>query len=1355
MRGGVSASAPEPAPAASLDPSTRLCLALGRSSCGGVLQSPPLAPAPLTSPDSSWLNLTPATYPSGYIDARSGASMVYDVVDHEVVLFGGSGAADTWAWSHGAWSVVIPASACTATSCPSPRSYAGFAWDGADQEAVLFGGLGSAGPLGDTWTYVGGAWTNVTASAGTAPSPRWQTSMTFDSGDNMVLLFGGATALGAAFGDTWSFAGNRWTNLTATLSLAPDPRWGAAMGNSPLGYVLLFGGLGNTSLEQNNYFVTGGPYLGWWFHDGAWSPQTVPIQPHVIQGRSGSSDVEGPCGRYDAALAWSPQNARFVLFGGDGLIGNATACPTGGVFLFPLNDTWVYTAPLGGTFNMGSQGGWYNDTLAVGPTPRGDVAYAADYADNYFLMFGGNLGIPGGFASLNETWRYFERVAVVFSGPSSIEIGALGFTDFTLVGHGGSGSLLYTSTTVRLLNSRTLTGCPGLAESLPTPLPTDGVVACTPTSASYNDYRTTVTVWDSQNTSDSATAGWTFSVTPPETMRLYSQYSGYFYSGFHLDNVFGVYVEIDGQPVAGVTGTIDAMPVAFAPAGNGSQFWWNSSGVDMGSINPGSSLAVVATIPDWNDTGSLAVSIIQTPDWLQQFTELAQVVQSTKSSGSGPFGLHYTLTQQIPLPVGKLFNFSIPIPFVSGNYSIVPDIQLTFSENSSGGITLTGKFSFSTSKISFGIVDLKLTLALTVSGSFAIQNPGGGATIVWESASLILKLDGDFSISIPIYGFSFDLFNNTIKIGFNLDIDIDPSFAVTLFMVPTTNPAEELISGINLMVSDVWGEFSLPIDADLSFSIAIASVAVGGTLGIDANFAISPGPFQIGNIWINGSLYGKASFLFWSGTWNVLGPGTIYHYVPGALAPAPRAAPSAGYDNGSHAVWGPADRYYNTSGYDAQVWSATNASGTAIADLYPSAAPVAAAGFDGAYVFFTDDRVNLPVAQGLTVTGARLDSGTNALGAIPSPSDPGFLLARPQATALPDGSIYLLWDALPLAEASVASPAELTSVELHGAAYSPANQSWGPVRDWTHSGFAGSYRAASSGGVGRVAALVSSSALPGASTPEQLLTFDLASGTLLSTASVTGLASLESVQASPGEAVVKDLSGNDSLVNLSTGAAVSVGFAAPAGYDLAGVELVAGTAGTLLLRYRNATAQELVVYDPASSRALGTTGLGGDVRDAHALYNPASGAFDVYALAAKSLQGWSLAGGVWQNLTRETVAGLSSFGLVQSGGALVAYGVATSGRADRPNASLVLYEVSAGLPPVPGRPAAGGTPTGSSPGSPPPYAIVLAATAAAVAGALVVLILVTRRRRSGLRPSVGGAPSAPADPPPTSGGPPR
>ena len=57
------------------------------------------------------------------------------------------------------------------------------------------------------------AWDDLSQYAGAAPSPRWIAAMTYDPLDHYVLLFGGYGSSGPD-GDTWSFVNNSWTQLS-------------------------------------------------------------------------------------------------------------------------------------------------------------------------------------------------------------------------------------------------------------------------------------------------------------------------------------------------------------------------------------------------------------------------------------------------------------------------------------------------------------------------------------------------------------------------------------------------------------------------------------------------------------------------------------------------------------------------------------------------------------------------------------------------------------------------------------------------------------------------------------------------------------------------------------------------------------------------------------------------------------------------------------------------------------------------------------------------------------------------------------------------------------------------------------
>ena len=176
-----------------------------------------------------------------------GATMAYDAVDNYVVLFGGCSAtqcpapADTWKYAGGFWTNL----GATVGPQPPPRSFATMVYDSRDGYVLLFGGRGASGaPLNDTWSFAGGLWQNLT-NATTAPPARYAASMAFDRNDNYVLLFGGCGSAVCPRNDTWQFYGGAWKNLTRSAGTPPPARVGGALAYDAGDVaVVLFGGCG-------------------------------------------------------------------------------------------------------------------------------------------------------------------------------------------------------------------------------------------------------------------------------------------------------------------------------------------------------------------------------------------------------------------------------------------------------------------------------------------------------------------------------------------------------------------------------------------------------------------------------------------------------------------------------------------------------------------------------------------------------------------------------------------------------------------------------------------------------------------------------------------------------------------------------------------------------------------------------------------------------------------------------------------------------------------------------------------------------------------------------------------------------
>jgi hypothetical protein len=256
-----------------------------------------------------------------------------------------------------------------------------------------------------------------------------------------------------------------------------------------------------------------------------------------------------------------------------------------------------------------------------------------------------------------------------------------------------------------------------------------------------------------------------------------------------------------------------------------------------------------------------------------------------------------------------------------------------------------------------------------------------------------------------------------------------------------------------------------------------------------------------------------------------------------------------------------------------------------------------------------------------------------------------------------------------------------------------------------------------------------------------LVAFNLTTGAELSNVSVIGVASLLSLRASLGDAVVRSVSGNDSVVEYAAGSAVPVSVTVPTNTSVNSESFVEGSGSTLLLLYREPTATELVLYDLATSSVIASKPLDQSLVSATGIFG--SGTYYLFARSNAAIFGWTEIGGTFANLSTFAIPHLESFGVVPAGSALLVYALSTNGNTTAPIVALTLEEVGAALPATPGRPS-----PPSSTQTPPPTTVVKTVTSPnttlyleylGAAGAAVVLLLaviaIATRKRSQSPPS--------------------
>jgi hypothetical protein len=133
-----------------------------------------------------------------------------DTVVPEILL------GDTWLFAHGAWrELEVPAGPCA-------RSEACMTHDAGTGRTVLFGGYcvrdGVLVPLCDTWVYDSKGWQQLRTPG---PSARFGAAMTYDSGKQAVLLYGGNELIDGEYGasdETWMLVGDAWTRIDSGMN---------------------------------------------------------------------------------------------------------------------------------------------------------------------------------------------------------------------------------------------------------------------------------------------------------------------------------------------------------------------------------------------------------------------------------------------------------------------------------------------------------------------------------------------------------------------------------------------------------------------------------------------------------------------------------------------------------------------------------------------------------------------------------------------------------------------------------------------------------------------------------------------------------------------------------------------------------------------------------------------------------------------------------------------------------------------------------------------------------------------------------------------------------------------------------
>ncbi len=256
---------------------------------------------------AAWTQLAPATQPGG-LTGMFGASD-----GSGLLLFGGKNAAGrvdgTWRFDGTNWTQI------TTTTQPSPRQSGGSAYDLLRNKLVIFGGETNTGYSNETWEFDGTTWTQMNPAT-SPPARMYNDAMTFDVVRGVSVLYGGRAVGGAALGDTWTWDGTNWTQMSPATNPNPGQRYAMTFDWKRGVAVMLENKAGKT----------------WTWNGLDWTLVPVTYTPYETTTFAGGANSPG--------IAYDQLRDRVVLFGGGALGG-----PQARVFEFDGSD-WAERAPF-------------------------------------------------------------------------------------------------------------------------------------------------------------------------------------------------------------------------------------------------------------------------------------------------------------------------------------------------------------------------------------------------------------------------------------------------------------------------------------------------------------------------------------------------------------------------------------------------------------------------------------------------------------------------------------------------------------------------------------------------------------------------------------------------------------------------------------------------------------------------------------------------------------------------------------------------------------------------------------------------------------------------------------------------
>ncbi|HEX2059228.1 MAG TPA: kelch repeat-containing protein, partial [Thermoanaerobaculia bacterium] len=335
---------------------------------------------------------------------RTLARMAWDVPNGVGVLFGGRGAFDdatgvahasdeTWLWNGARWVERFP------RTVPPARSAHTMVFDSTRGRVVMFGGRQEPADrdsepvfLNDTWVWKDDNWTKLESAEN--PSPRHFAGLAYDSDRDRIILYGGTEYAADGINlqqdhETWEFDGSQWTKVTDEPKVAKP-----LLAYDPVLKKVIMVGLSESGLDRVMYAYDPASHT-WSQYPTATTLPTCVNEGHLTFQDGRLTFIGGVCGPTN-----TPTGQEVFEFDGTNwvkVVGNTTVRTVGEASAYdPLRDqvvlfggTLAFSSAIGSVTTFVRNGQWSSPFFSHKPSPRSLATFTSDPVNNTVWMFGG------------------------------------------------------------------------------------------------------------------------------------------------------------------------------------------------------------------------------------------------------------------------------------------------------------------------------------------------------------------------------------------------------------------------------------------------------------------------------------------------------------------------------------------------------------------------------------------------------------------------------------------------------------------------------------------------------------------------------------------------------------------------------------------------------------------------------------------------------------------------------------------------------------------------------------------------------------------------------------------------------